>query len=586
MLLSVIHTIFSVLGALALFVYGMKLLSESLQNLAGERMRYYLSNVTSNKWQALLIGFITTGLIQSSSASTVMLIGFVNAGLITVVDSIALVLGANIGTTLTSWLLTFFGFSINISKLVLPLMALAIPMHFVKKTSYRSLAEFIFGFSLLFIGLQFLRDAMPPIDAGSTLVNFLASSSDRSGPTLLVFGLVGVLITLVIQSSSATIALTTVLLADGFFSFEVAAALILGENVGTTGTANLAAVFANRNGKRTALIHFLFNLFGVLLVIPVFSLAVQGVESLASLLLGGDTQALLMAPLKVSLFHSLFNLLNATIWINFTPLLGKLSYWIIPPLKDEKVKAALAYKDSFISSSPEISVVQAVAELQTMSLTIERMFHRLPQLLMEKNEEKFAELLLEMKTQERVIDRVEQEVNDYIARLSENKLSEDASKLVNAIAISVNNLESMADVCYKVARTIEKKNEHKAWFTQEQRDNLNELAALVQKSLTLMQLHLSSRKPLPLLDAERNEAAINLLRFKLIDQNMLDLQLKTYPVVSGNYYQQMITYYEKIGDHAINVVEAIHYSMRLPKAERSESPARGQHIGNVDGLDG
>ncbi len=558
----IIHSILTVLGSLALFIFGMKLLSESLQRLAGEKMRFYLSTLTSNRWRGLFTGLIITGTIQSSSASTVMLIGFVNAGLISVSDSIGLILGANIGTTVTQWLLTLFGFSYNISSIALPLMALSFPLYFSSRSKHKSLAEFIFGFTLLFIGLQFLRESLPPIDHTSPIVQYLSSTSSQKSLSLIAIAILGIFITLIVQSSTATIALTTVLLGDGFISFEVAAALVIGENIGTTGTANLAAVFSNRNGKRTALIHFLFNLAGALLILPFFRYAVHGVEYLSAFLLQNSDNELIAAPLKISLFHSLFNIINALIWINFTPFLLKASQFLIKQTFDIKEENVLKYNDSFITPVSEISIVQATKELQVMSLIIERMFKILPEMLLEKDEQKFKSLSEEINSKESQIDKVEEELNKYLSKISENKLSEEGSRLINSITISVNNLESMADVCYKLARTIEKKNEMKAWFTQDQRNNLQEIADLVYNSLVIMQLHLSTNKSLNIEDAEKNKAAINIMRIRLVEQNMKDLQENAYPLISGNYYQQMIVYYEKLADHAINVVEAVNHGKK------------------------
>ncbi|HQO49355.1 MAG TPA: Na/Pi cotransporter family protein [Bacteroidales bacterium] len=562
MMYTVFHTVLTVLGSLALFIFGMKLLSEALQKLAGERMRHYLSTLTSNRWKGLFTGFFITATIQSSSASTVMLIGFVNAGLISVIDSIGIVLGANIGTTVTTWFLTFFGFTVNIMHVVLPLMALSFPFYFSGKSNYKSFADFIFGFSLLFIGLQFLRDALPAIEQDNALIAYLSSLTDHKPLTLIGIALVGFLITLLIQSSTATIALTIVLMSDGYFDFEVAAALVLGENIGTTATANFAAIFANKNAKRVALIHFLFNLFGALTILPFFYYTVTGVTLLADSFTQLIGNKAVVIPVQVSLYHSLFNIFNALIWINLTKYLERIAFWIIKPVQNEAAKNKLNYSDTFITPISEIAIVQASKELQMLSLTIERMFLLLPRLLLEKDEARFRELADEIYLKEEVVDRVESEVNKYLSKISENKLSGEVSRLINGITISVNNLESMADVCYKVARAIEKKNEQKAWFTQEQRNAIESLGQMVQKSVTIMQLHLSSSKKLGIEEALDNEAAINLMRLKLADQNTEDIQLKRYPVQSGNYYLQIVNYYEKIADHAINVVEAINKSLK------------------------
>jgi len=351
-------------------------------------------------------------------------------------------------------------------------------------------------------------------------------------------------------------------MSDGYFDFEVAAALVLGENIGTTATANFAAIFANKNAKRVALIHFLFNLFGALTILPFFYCTVTGVTLLADSFTQLIGNKAVVIPVQVSLYHSLFNIFNALIWINLTKYLERIAFWIIKPVQNEAAKNKLNYSDTFITPISEIAIVQASKELQMLSLTIERMFLLLPRLLLEKDEARFRELADEIYLKEEVVDRVESEVNKYLSKISENKLSGEVSRLINGITISVNNLESMADVCYKVARAIEKKNEQKAWFTQEQRNAIESLGQMVQKSVTIMQLHLSSSKKLGIEEALDNEAAINLMRLKLADQNTEDIQLKRYPVQSGNYYLQIVNYYEKIADHAINVVEAINKSLK------------------------
>jgi len=274
--LDLIYDLLSVFGALAFFLFGMKLMSESLQKIAGHRMRHYLSSITSNPWRGLFTGFLITGTLQSSSAATVMLVGFVSAGLLTVAESVGLVFGANIGTTVTSWLITFFGFSFNIRLILLPIIALIIPLYFSTNSGRKSIAEFVLGFSILFFGLQFLRETLPEVNQYSEIVSFLMHQEHKGIGSLLLIVLTGTVITMIIQSSTASITLTMVMFSDGIISFEVASALVIGENIGTTVTANIAAIVGNRNAKRTALIHFLFNLIGAYYFYPLPSILYSG----------------------------------------------------------------------------------------------------------------------------------------------------------------------------------------------------------------------------------------------------------------------------------------------------------------------
>lgn len=544
----------NILGSLVFLLFGLKLLSESLQKLAGKKMRQYLSAITSNPWKGLFTGFAVTSVLQSSSAATVMIIGFVNAGLISVADSVGLVFGANIGTTITSWLITFFGFSFKIRAIILPLIALSIPFYFSSKSNLKSAAEFIMGFSILFIGLQFLRDALPEIDPANPLLQFLSGTDNHRVFSLIVIGLIGVIVTLLIQSSTATIALTIVLLSEGFVDFEVAAALVMGENIGTTATANIAAIIANRKAKRTAFIHFLFNLGGVVLLMPFFRWAVMGIDALSDIILiNADNAEIIKPALQISLFHTSFNLLNALIMINFVKQFEKISAFVYPVKTTEVTDNQLKYTDSFITPVSELSIAQASRELLIMGHVVESMFKLVPQLLLEKDDEKFKILVSLIIQKEAEADSIERQMSNYLSNLTENKLSRSGSQLVKGMMIMSNNLENMADICYKITKTIEYKNQQKAWFTQEQRNHLNQMFVLVDKTLRTMAEQITSAQETTLMDAELLEIQVNQLRNELIHQHIQDMRDGGYPVVSGNFYQQLIVYCEKIADHAFSV---------------------------------
>jgi phosphate:Na+ symporter len=560
-LITLIYDLLSVLGALAFFLFGMKLMSEALQKIAGVKMRQYLSAITANRWRGLATGFAITGILQSSSAATVLLVGFVNAGLITVLDSIGLILGANIGTTVTSWLITFFGYSFNIRVIILPLIALAIPLYFGSSSNRKSVAEFVLGFAILFIGLQFLRDVLPDIHRETGIVEFLKANADTNFISFLIAALIGIGITILIQSSTATITLTIVLLSEGMVSFEMAAALIVGENIGTTATANIAAIVANRNAKRTALIHFLFNLIGALLIIPVFNYAIQLIDWLADMILRlSDNDVLLTAPLKVSLFHSLFNITNALILTWFTKPLQRLSTVIIPIKENEEDGRMLSLQENFVTPVSELSLVHLSKEISKMARLSQKMFDLIPQLLMEKNPDEYQILNDKIRQMEQQMDQNEQILMNYLARLTESKLSTESSKLVNGSMIIVNNIENIADICFKIARVIELKNSQKAWFNQQQRDRLRQMFETVTESLNLMLTNLSKPQKPDLITANQIENRLNELKTEYIETHLSDLKAGNYPFNSGNFYQQLVVYSEKIGDHAISVSETLNRS--------------------------
>ena len=560
-LFTLIYDILSVLGALAFFLFGMKLMSESLQKIAGFKMRQYLSAITANRWRGLATGFAITAVLQSSSAATVLLVGFVNAGLISVFESIGLVLGANIGTTVTSWLITFFGYSFNIRIIILPLIALAIPLYFSSKSKRKSIAEFVLGFAILFIGLQFLKEVLPDIHRETGLVEFIKTHSENNSMSLLIAALVGIVITILIQSSTATITLTIVMLSEGMVSFEMAAALIIGENIGTTATANFAALVANRNAKRTAFIHFLFNFLGAVIIIPFFHQALYLINILTDYILQlSNNDALLSSPLKVSLFHSLFNITNSFILIWFIKYLQSISMFFIPLKNNEEDSKTLNLQENFVTPVSELSLIHLAREISKMAVLSEKMFALIPSLLMEKNPEEYQLLNNKIRDMEQQMDQNETVLMNYLARLTESKLSSESSKLVNGSMIIVNNIENIADICFKIARIIELKNSQKAWFNQQQRDKLQLLFGHVKESLSLMILNLSKPKKPDLQVAQEVERKINNLKNAYIESHLTDLKEGSYPFNSGNFYQQMVVYCEKIGDHAFSVSETINKS--------------------------
>ncbi len=556
--MQIVYSILVILGALAVFLFGMKLMSESLQKLAGHKMRNYLSAITSNPWRGMATGFMVTAILQSSSASTVMLIGFVNAGLITVLESVGLVFGANLGTTITAWLITFFGFSFDIKIILLPLIALSIPFYLTSNSTNKSIAEFIMGFSIMFFGLQFLREALPSIDPDSGIIQLLSEKADQGLGSLLLLALAGFAITLVIQSSTASTILTMVLYSDGFMGFEAAGAMIIGQNIGTTITANIASLVGNRASKRAAFIHFLFNLIGAIIFIPLFHAFIHAIEHTINILVSFDLlNEQLVKPLKISIFHSGFNIVNILILIWFIKSFVKFSEWLIPIRAKEDQDHKLTYHNSLIVSISEISISHVTKELDEMAKQTTLMFAMIPRLLLEKDVESYEIMYHDLKRREEKTDKLEAEIMNFLTKVSENKLSMEGSRLVHALLTIVNNLESIADVCFKMSKIIDNKNKQKAWFTQKQRDKLFEMFELVEEALNQMLENIRKFDMQKLALAEDIEKQINKKRRAFIDKHLSDMEDSKYHINSGNFYQQLIVYSEKIGDHAINVSEAL-----------------------------
>ncbi|MBU1010806.1 MAG: Na/Pi cotransporter family protein [Bacteroidetes bacterium] len=556
--LEITYDLLSIFGALAFFLFGMKLMSEALQNIAGHRMRHHLSTMTANPWRGLFTGFLITGTLQSSSASTAMLVGFVSAGLLTVLESVGLVFGANIGTTVTSWLITFFGYSFNVRLILLPLIAFSIPLYFSSRSGRKSLAEFIMGFAILFFGLQFLRDTLPEINQHSGILEFLQHQQFEGIGSLLLIVLTGIVITVIIQSSTATITLTMVMFTDGIISFEVAAALIIGENIGTTATANIAAIIGNRNAKRTAFIHFLFNLFGAILFFPILSFYLQLVVYLSDLIAGSDSaNPLFLKPLQISIFHTGFNLIVSLILISFTKKLVAVATWFIPVKEYEQQQVMHSYRENFATATSELSLLFGEKKLHEMGLYAQQMFGMIPDLLLEKEPERYARLLQQLRSKEQETDTLEREVMDYLSKLTEHRLSADGSRTVSGMLIVANNLESIADICYKMSKIIDNKNTQKAWFNQDQRNRLFAMFNLVDNALSLMVEHLHQPEKTDIEASERVEEQINQTRQDMIAQHLADMQASAYYFAAGNFYQQLLVYCEKIGDHAINISETL-----------------------------
>lgn len=549
----------TLLGSLTLFLFGMKLMSESLQLFSGDRLRSIFSSIASNKVKAIAAGFLVTGLIQSSSAVTVMLVSFVNAGLFSLSQALGLMMGANIGTTVTAWLITFLGFKFEFTTILLPVLGLSLPLLFLPGARNRAAGEFLLGFAILFLGLQFLKNSLPGIDESSPIISIISSIAEQGTGKYLIYASAGLLITLVIQSSSATIALTFVICNQGYISYEAAAAMILGENLGTTITANLAAIVANRSAKRLALGHTLFNFFGLIWAFAFFGFLVK-LSSDAASLITGNSPLLGKAPipLGLSIFHTGFNLINTLLLFGLIPYFKKLLEKIIPLRNNEKKSYRLRYFKSRFLAMNEIDILQVHEEILNFGKLATAMFNLIPEYLMEKGDDKYEKLRKRIYKYEEQSDDIDRGITHFLTRISENNLSEANSRRITAMFKITDDIESIADQCIQMERTIQKKNEAKAWFSQEMRDELFSLFSLVNEALATMNENLSHEyRPGILAKAAENEIKINELRDKLLQKNKQRIETGENDYKYAEFYVELIKHCETLADHVINVNQAI-----------------------------
>ncbi len=551
----------NLIGSLGLFLYGMKMMSESLQKVAGERMRAILGSMTSNRFMGILTGFLVTSVVQSSSATTVMVVSFVNAGLLSLVQSIGVIMGANIGTTITAWLISLLGFKFSIILIAIPLIGLGFPLLFSKKQSLRFGGEALIGFSLLFLGLEFLKNSVPRIDQNPEMFHFLSNYSNLGFLSILLFLGIGTLLTLIIQSSSATMALTLVMCNQGWISFEVAAAMILGENIGTTITANIAAIIGNVSAKRAARAHFFFNVIGVIWMLLVFYPFTHTIAGVLENITGRSPfTSADEIPFALSIFHSSFNLINTLILVWFTPLLVKLVTWIVPSKKEEDEEFRLVHINIGLMSTAELSLVQAHKEVITYVKRIHRMFGFVRQLFSETNDKEFENIYQRIEKYEGISDRIEVEIATYLNKVSTYELSDESSRKLQALFRIISEIESIADSNYSLARTLKRKRDQKIWFNQEIRDNMNKMFDLLDEAFAIMKDNLEVSQKYasinlgPVYDVENR---INEFRTILKEEHIQNIETNKYKYLTGVIYSDLFNEAEKLGDYIINVSEAI-----------------------------
>jgi len=546
----------NLLGALGFFIYGMKVMSEGIQKVAGEKLRDIMSAMTSNRFLGVFTGLLITSLVQSSSATTVMTVSFVNAGLLSLGESISVIMGANIGTTITGWLISIFGFKVKISSITLPIIAVGLPLMFSNKSSLKSWSEVLIGFALLFMGLDALKSSVPDLKGNPQVLEFLASYSDLGFWSLAISILIGTLLTIIVQSSSAAMALTLVLLNQEVITLEMAAGIVMGENIGTTITANLAAIVANTQAKRSARAHFIFNVFGVVWMLAAFPFFMKFINSIMpffSTIMQDDSPT----ELALALFHTSFNLANTFLLIGFIPLMERIVNKMVVP-KTEEEKYHLEYISGSMMGTSELSILEAKKEVAKFGQLIERMHNFIDQMINERDSKVVSHINEKIGYYEEITDKIEIEIADYLLKISEGEMSEKTSLRVRSMLGIVGDLERVGDLYYQISKTYQRKQKEKAWFTPEQREHLNTMMAELKEGIKVMNLNLEENYDNVTLEkADEIEKRINKLRNKLRKTHLKSMENRDYNMKSGIYYTDLFNSIEKVGDHVINVTEAI-----------------------------
>ncbi len=552
----------TLLGALGFFIYGMKVMSEGIQRTAGSKLRDILRGMTQNRYLGVFTGFLITCLVQSSSATTVMVVSFANAGLLSLIESIGVIMGANIGTTVTAWLIAFFGFKVKISSFALPIIAIGFPLMFAKKASIRSTADVFIGFALLFLGLDALKNAVPDLNSNPEILEFLGSFTGYGILTTVMFVGVGTIMTIIVQSSSAAMALTLTLLFNNVITFEIAAAMVLGENIGTTITANLAAIVANVHAKRAARAHLIFNVLGVTWLILIFPVFIELIEYLWS-----PAQRALQtvmsdidksqSELQLSLFHTVFNVINTLLMIGFIPLIARVVTKLVPSKGLEDEAFHLEYIGTGTMVTTEASILEAKKELLRFGKITKKMTGFVSGLLTETDRKAFKKTLSRIKKYEEITDRIESELVIYLAKVSEGELSEEASLKIRAMLSIANDLETIADINFTMSKILKRKSEDKIYFIPSQRENLQTMFKLLEDAMDQMQENLDKESNEEgLQESYENEKAINKMRNTLKKEHLKSIEKGEYKYESGMIYTDMFAAIESAGDRVISIAEA------------------------------
>ena len=551
-----VELFFRLLGSLALLIYGMKTMSDALQKMAGPSLRHILARMTGNRFSGMLTGTLVTCAVQSSSATTVMTVSFVSAGLLTLAQAISIIMGANIGTTLTAWIMSL-GYNVDLTAVVFP--AFLVGMVLIYKKRHRVAGDFLFGIAFLFWSLVMLSSVGRDMDLAHNpdVVNFFASFDTGSYLTILAFLTAGTIITCVVQSSAAVMAITILLCSTGVLPIYMGIALVMGENIGTTATANLAALGAGTEARRAALAHLLFNVFGVVWVLAVFYPLVDMVCSLVGYnpSLSGQAERI---PVVLAMFHTCFNILNTALLIGFIPQMERIVCRLLPEGKAEaKEPSTLHFISGGVIQTPEIAVLQAQKEIVHFAERMHRMFGMVCSLIDEKDKKEFESQYARIEHYETIADNMEIEIANFLEQVGNEHLSDETKEKTRVILRQIGELESIGDACYKMARTVNHLRENKEDFTAEQYTRLHDMLRLVNEAVVQMIVVVSGRrKDLSLADSLSIENDINELRNILRSDSAMGVDAHLYSYAIGTIYNDIVADCEKIGDYVMNIVEA------------------------------
>lgn len=583
----------SLLGSVCLFLYGMKVMSEGLQKVAGDRLRNILGIMTKNRVMGVITGIIITALIQSSSASTVMVVSFVNAGLMSLAQSMAVIFGANVGTTVTTWIISAFSFEVSISDYSIVLLAIAVPMLFMKKSTYKSFGEFLIGFVFLFMGLDLISQYVPNLKDNPEMLHFLSQYTSRGYISVLIFFSIGIILTMMVQSSAATFAITLIMCSQGWISFALGCAIILGGNIGTTITPILASLSGNLAAKRTAMGHVLFNVLGSIIVLclfhPFMNLVADithwccGINPLdidaameskmaGSTLInpaGGLTsKAQSVVAFGLAMFPTVFNACNLLVMIWFTKVYVKIVCWIMPAKhKDEEEDFSLKYINHGLLQASELNITQAQKEIEVYGNRVGRMLGMAEEILHLKSDNpRYSEVFSRIEKYEDISDKMEIEIGNYLNKVSEGRLSPNSKLRISGMLRIISEIESIADCCFNVAKTTRRKLQNNVKFPQSVEEEVDRMFAIVDKAMANM-LSIVSEMESPdegkIIQAYNIEREINNYRNQLRDNNIANINNKQYDFQDGIFFMDLIGEAEKMGDLVINVVEGVKHQFRL-----------------------
>ena len=560
--------ILTIIGSLGFFMYGMKVMSDGIQKVAGENLRGFLDKMTGNRFKAIFTGFSITSVVQSSSATTVMIVSFVNAGLLSLRQAIGVIMGANIGTTMTGWIIALIGFKFKISDYALPVLAVGVPMLFFKHDRFRFWGEFLIGFGLLFLGLESLKNAVEALDLGSNpaFIHFITDLKNEGMSGILLFVLIGTMLTIVVQSSSAAMALTLTFIDSGL-PFTLAAAIVLGENIGTTITANLAAVMANTHAKRAARAHFIFNVFGAVWMLCIFNYFTHWVFDFfdnyvvpQSSFISSDNDATRYA---LTFFHSSFNIINTLLLVGFVPQIEQLVVKFVPNKKSQNLGKEedtfkLEYITAGVMSTAELSLLEAKKEITKFARITKRMFDMLKRMSCSTDKQETQDLLDRVRKNEIITDRFEEAIVNFLTQVARTGLSDKSSVALRSMLAITHDLERIGDICYNISRDLHKKQAESMEFGADQIEKLEVMIGLVEQAFQeMLNQFMAEQGENALNNAYATEKEINELMSEFKRQYLQKIEQGEWNIQSGIMFNNIFYALERIGDHLINVSEAV-----------------------------